>query len=132
MINLTASDLNLIQSATKVIKENYDFVKYNHTVGAAVRCKNGNTYVGVNVYSVHGACAEVVTIGTAISAGEREFECIVAVGGDNLDKIYSPCGNCRQFLMDYAPDCDIIVSTQQGDKKVKLTELLPFAYHRTD
>lgn len=132
MNSLTDSDYELVQLAEKVIKENYDSARYNHTVGAAVRCRNGNTYAGVNVYSVHGACAEVITIGTAISAGEREFECIVAVGGDDLDLIYSPCGNCRQFLMDYAPECDVIITTEQGLRKVKLEELLPFAYRRAD
>ena len=44
-------------------------------------------------------------MGTAITAGKRDFECIVAIGGDNSDIIYSPCGNCRQMLMDYWPEC---------------------------
>ncbi|MDO2411093.1 cytidine deaminase [Enterococcus faecium] len=106
--------------ATEVIKSNIDLVSFNHTVGAAVRCTNGNVYTGVNVYSNHGACAEIIALGTAISRGERDFECIVAVGGDHSDMIYSPCGNCRQFILEYAPDCEIIVSTEEGAKKSKL------------
>jgi len=44
----------------------------------AIRCRNGNIYTGVNVYSNHGACAEMIAIGSAITNGEREFECLVA------------------------------------------------------
>lgn len=65
----------------KLLLKNYDFVNYNHTVGAALRCKNGKIFVGVNVYSLHGACAEQVDIGNAITNGEREFVAIVAVRG---------------------------------------------------
>ena len=120
MSDLSTMDLELVDAATEVIKSNIDLVSFNHTVGAAVRCTNGNVYTGVNVYSNHGACAEIIALGTAISRGERDFECIVAVGGDHSDMIYSPCGNCRQFILEYAPDCEIIVSTEEGAKKIKL------------
>ncbi len=120
MSDLSTMDLELMDAATEVIKSNIDLVSFNHTVGAAVRCTNGNVYTGVNVYSNHGACAEIIALGTAISRGERDFECIVAVGGDHSDMIYSPCGNCRQFILEYAPDCEIIVSTEEGLKKSKL------------
>ncbi|HHZ7011079.1 TPA: cytidine deaminase family protein [Enterococcus faecium] len=120
MSDLSTMDLELVDAATEVIKSNIDLVSFNHTVGAAVRCTNGNVYTGVNVYSNHGACAEIIALGTAISRGERDFECIVAVGGDHSDMIYSPCGNCRQFILEYAPDCEIIVSTEEGLKKSKL------------
>ncbi|WP_242961003.1 hypothetical protein [Clostridium peptidivorans] len=73
------NDLKLIEEAKKVINKNFDEVDENHTVGAALRCKNGNIYVGVNVYAVHGSCAEYIAMGTAITAGEREFDTIVAV-----------------------------------------------------
>lgn len=129
MNNLSAEDLALLDEASNVIKDNFDDVKFKNTVGAAVRCVNGNVYTGVNMYSLHGACAEVIAIGTAISCGEREFECVVAVGGNQSDLVYSPCGNCRQFLLDYAPNCRVIVTTKDGRKKVKITELLPYAYH---
>lgn len=119
MSDLSTMDLELMDAATEVIKSNIDLVSFNHTVGAAVRCTNGNVYTGVNVYSNHGACAEIIALGTAISRGERDFECIVAVGGDHSDMIYSPCGNCRQFILEYAPDCEIIVSTEEGVKKIK-------------
>ena len=121
-------DYELIAEAKKAIRLNYDHEHYNHTVGAAIRCKNGKIYVGVNLYSLHGACAEQVAIGTAITNGEREFDAIVAVRGKEGEEIIPPCGNCRQILHDYMPDCDVIVSVLGELKKIKAKEFLPFSY----
>lgn len=126
---LTKKDETLILAAQEAIRANYDTVHCNHTVGAAVRCKSGKIYVGVNVYSLHGACAEQVAIGTAITQGEREFEAIVAVRGENGEEIIPPCGNCRQMLSDYMAECEVILSIEGKIGKVRAVELLPFAYH---
>ena len=83
MHSLADKDYELIAKAQKAIQQNYDEENHNHTVGAAVRCKSGKIYIGVNVYSLHGACAEQVAIGAAVTCGEREFEAIVAVRGKN-------------------------------------------------
>lgn len=126
--SLTEKDYELIEAAQKAIHSNYDGEKYNHTVGSAIRCGSGNIYVGVNVYSLHGACAEQVAIGAAITHGERCFETIVAVRGENGEEIISPCGNCRQILHDYMPECEVILPINGDGKKVKAEELLPFSY----
>ena len=101
-------DYQLIAEAQKAIRLNYDQEHYNHTVGAAIRCKSSKVYVGVNLYSLHGACAEQVAIGTAITNGERDFDAIVAVRGKEGGEIIPPCGNCRQILHDYMPDCALL------------------------
>ena len=88
MHSLADKDYELIAKAQKAIQQNYDEENHNHTVGAAVRCKSGKIYIGVNVYSLHGACAEQVAIGAAVTCGEREFEAIVAVRG-KTEKILS-------------------------------------------
>ena len=54
-MRIEENDYQLIAEAQKVIRLNYDQEHHNHTVGAAVRCKNGSVYVGVNLYSLHGA-----------------------------------------------------------------------------
>lgn len=128
MENLNEKDELLIQKARDVINVNFDYEKNNHTVGAALRCKNGNIYAGVNLHLNHGTCAEVIAIGSAITAGEREFDCIVAVHGDG--EILPPCGNCRQMLSEYALDCDVIITTEGKSIKIKASELIPFAYVR--
>ena len=125
---LTEQDRLLVRAAQDVIQRNYDEETSNHTVGAAVRCKSGKVYVGVNVYSLHGACAEQIAIGTAITNGEREFETIVAVRGRQDEEILPPCGNCRQILHDYMPECEVIVSVKGTPKKIAAKDLLPFSY----
>ena len=128
MEQFSERDYELIEEAQKAIRLNYDSKHYNHTVGAAVRCKSGKIYIGVNLYSLHGACAEQVAIGAAITNGERDFDVIVAVRGKAGEEIIPPCGNCRQILYDYMPECDGIVSAGGKLKKVKAKELLPFSY----
>ena len=64
---LTAQDHALIAAARAAIIRNYDHIHFNFTVGAAVRCADGEVYTGVNVYSIHGACAEQVALGAAIT-----------------------------------------------------------------
>lgn len=125
---LQEKDYELIAEAKKVIYLNYDQEKENHTVGAAIRCKNDKVYVGVNVYSLHGACAEQVAMGAAITNGERDFDTVVAVRGKEGEEIIPPCGNCRQILHDYTPNCDVIISVDGKPRKIKAKELLPFSY----
>lgn len=127
-LQLTQQDYELIERARAVIRLGYDKERRNHTVGAAVRCKSGRVYVGVNVYSLHGAGAEQVAIGSAAANGERAFSAIVAVRGEDGGEIIPPCGNCRQILCDYMPDCEVILSVEGELKKKRARELLPFSY----
>ncbi len=121
---LSQADKELIEFAADVIRENYDSVNWWHTVGAAIRTKSGKVYVGVNCDSVsHGACAEVIAMGSAITAGEREFDTIVAVLGGGTRKIIPPCGNCRQMMYLYDRNMNIIVSE---DTKVSILDLLKY------
>ena len=125
---ITEKNGELIKIGLQVLADNFDDGIYNHTVGCAVLCKNGNIYKGVNCDGIHGSCAEYITIGIAISNGEREFESVVAVRGPKGEEILPPCGNCCQILKDYMPDCEVILSEENEGFKVKAKELLPFAY----
>ena len=126
---ITEKDKELIEIGLQVLAKNFDDGVYNHTVGCAVLCKNGNIYKGVNCDGIHGSCAEYITIGIAISNGEREFDTIVAVREKHLNYVIPPCGNCRQMLFEYCPDIKVIVNDENG-KLIKVTarDLLPFAW----
>ncbi len=126
---LTAADHELIAVGLKTLEKNFDDGVYNHTVGCALRCKNGRVYSGVNCDGIHGSCAEYVTVGMAISAGEREFDTIVATHEKHLNGVIPPCGNCRQMLFEYCPDILVIVNDEEGRLiKVRARDLLPFAW----
>lgn len=127
-IDIDVDDEKLIDEAIAVIKRNY--AEPRHTVGAAVLCASGKIYTGVNIESCgYGPCAEPIAIGAAISQGEREIVSIVGVVvRGNSFAVESPCGNCRQLLFDYAPDCMVIIPHDDRVVKVRARELLPDAF----
>ncbi len=126
---LNSEDQKVISAAIEVIRRNYDGI--HHSVGAAVLCSSGKIYPGVNVESCgYGPCAEPIALGAALSSGERDFLTIVAIdGGHPGYPVMPPCGNCRQLLLDYAPDAMVILNYKNKLVKVKVTELLPAPYH---
>ena len=99
----------------------------NFAVGAAVQCKSGTVFSGSNIENLsYGLtiCAERVAIATAIAAGEREFVAL-AVVADTTEPVV-PCGACRQFLAEFAPDLIIVSATLRGNQKTEyLSHLLP-------
>ena len=126
-------DRALIEQGLQVLAENFDDGVYNHTVGCALLCKNGKVYKGVNCDGIHGSCAEYITVGMAISDGEREFDTIVAVHEKAPNCVVSPCGNCRQMMLEYCPDIQVIVNDENGELvKVTARDLLPFAWQRVE
>jgi cytidine deaminase len=118
--------IDLIQAALGA--RNQAYAPYsNFPVGAAVRGKSGAVFVGSNIENIsYGLtiCAERIAIGSAVAAGEREFVAIALVA-DTTDPIV-PCGACRQFLAEFAPDLIIVSATIRGDQKIEnLSNLLP-------
>jgi cytidine deaminase len=123
---LDSQDVELIEAAADVIRRNY--VDGRHSVGAALRGASGRIYTGVNIEScAYGPCAEPIALGAAISSGEREFTTIVAVIGGTF-AVLPPCGNCRQMLVDYAPDILVILERAGQRVKTAASALLPAAY----
>ena len=122
----------LIDAATAVLRENYHAVR--HSVGAAVLCASGRIYTGVNVESSgYGVCAEPVALGAALTNGERSILAAVAVcKRDGGYAVLSPCGNCRQLLLDYAPEADVIYMEAGALASAKVKTLLPGAYVAPD
>jgi len=123
-LDIDAQDEALIQLARETLARCYR--EDRHTVAAAVRCASGKMYTGVNVESCgYGPCAEPIAIGAAITAGEKKFAAIVAVSRNG---VLSPCGNCRQLLLDYAPDAMVILVIDGIVKKTAARNLLPGCY----
>ena len=122
----------LIEAATDVLRENYHPLK--HSVGAAILGASGQIYTGINVEaSGYGVCAEPVALGAALTNGERNFTAVVAVARRESGFIVlSPCGNCRQMLLDYAPEANVIYTDEKGIAETKAKNLLPGAYVSPD
>ena len=77
-------------------------------VGAAVRTASGKTFLGCNVENASyglAVCAERSAVFAAITAGEKQFECMaIATQGGAM-----PCGACRQVLSEFNPDLPIFI-----------------------
>ncbi len=129
MNNIDEKDKKLIEAAKKVIQRNYDSQHLRHTVGAAIRTADGQVYTGINVYSIHGACAEIIAMGKALTDGHRVFDTVVSVRLlEDKWQVVSPCGNCRQLFADYLAEGSVIVQGDSGLMKVAVRDLIPYAY----
>lgn len=127
---LDPEDELLISAAAEVLQKNFHPVR--HSVGAAVLCGSGKIYTGINIEACgYGPCAEPIALGAALSNGERQITSIVAVTKNDADApclVLSPCGNCRQLLLDYAPEATIIFKSDNNLVKANVRLLLPGAY----
>ncbi|MBQ3543600.1 MAG: cytidine deaminase [Lachnospiraceae bacterium] len=96
-------------------------------VAAAILTKKGNIYVGVciDTASTLGMCAERNAIANMITNGESQIDKVVAVMEDG--SVGSPCGACREYMMQLDKDSgEIEILTElDGFKTVKLKELIP-------
>lgn len=105
-------------------------------VGAALLAKNGKLYTGCNIENAAYTptnCAERTAFFKAVSEGIREFDAICVVGGKEgvLTAYASPCGVCRQVMMEFCdPDSfQIIVAKNREEYKIfSLRELLPMGF----
>lgn len=121
-----------LMAAAKKAKA-YAYTPYsNFNVGAALLTKNGKVFTGCNVEvaSFGGTnCAERTAIFKAVSEGEKEFKAI-AITGD-ADETY-PCGICRQVIVEFGKDIDIIIEVGGELKIFTIDDLLPHSFTGAD
>ena len=101
----------------------------NFSVGAAVECADGRVFEGCNVENAsHGAtvCAERVAMFSAIAAGCEQIDAI-AIAGPGTQPI-SPCGLCRQVMVELAPDATVIMAGETETRVRTVAELMPEAF----
>ena len=113
----------------------------NFRVGAAVLLKNGQIFVGSNQENAaypSGLCAERTALFYA-KANYPEAKIIkIAISGDHMEhpkgEITTPCGNCRQALLEYectqgSPITVLCVSSKGKVLEIpSVKNLLPFCF----
>jgi cytidine deaminase len=113
-------------------------------VGAAAQTKNGRIYTSANMENIsYGLtiCAEVGALQQASSAGALSDIIRVAVVGGPMDvsegsnpQIVTPCGRCRQLIMESAQVGNFDVEVWCASRKLeelkcyKISELLPHSF----
>lgn len=104
----------------------------NHTVAAAVMDTRGRIHTGVNVdHFTGGPCAELVAIANAAAAGAGPLVTFAAAGHGGRG-LLSPCGRCRQVILDLHPDALVAIPGTGSADISTASALLPHPYRRPD
>ncbi|XP_014255882.1 uncharacterized protein LOC106670244 isoform X1 [Cimex lectularius] len=133
--NKLDSDVQLLIKESVKARNNAYCPYSNFRVGAALLTDSGAVYPGCNVENIsYGAsiCAERVAVCNAISSGDCNIKKIVVCADSNEGPV-SPCGMCRQFIVEFSKNKDIAIylTSSKLDSKIVVTsirELLPRAF----
>jgi coenzyme F420-0:L-glutamate ligase/homotetrameric cytidine deaminase len=120
---------DLIEQARQAAKDAY--APYSgFLVGAALLSRSGRIYTAGNIENAAsgaGICAERAALARAVACGEKEFEAIAIVA--NAVEPISPCGICRQSLIEFGGDIVVIMANANGDAlTATIADLLPKAF----
>lgn len=118
----------LFELAKKAAKQAYaPYSKFK--VGAALVTATGNIYSGCNVEnSSYGLsiCAERNAIFNMVTNGDKLIREIAIYV--NSDKLFSPCGACRQVLAEFGEDITIYYGNDNEIVQTTLKEILPHTF----
>jgi cytidine deaminase len=96
-------------------------------VGAALLTRLGRVFPGCNVENAAYSatiCAERTALVSAYAAGERDIVALAVV--TDTPEPASPCGTCRQVILELAPGCVVVCANLRGDIRLcSPAELLP-------
>ena len=99
-------------------------------VGAALLGTDGSITDGCNVENASypaGICAERAALAAAVAQGVRTFRSITIATMTGTPT--PPCGMCRQALVEFAPQLEVLSVTRSGrEARWRLDELLPAAF----
>lgn len=128
----TVDEQTLIDAAVDV-RSNAHAPYSNYRVGAAVMDERGHIHTGCNVENAafpEGTCAEANAIGSMVAAGGRRIVAIAAVGGTDDIEACTPCGGCRQCILEFADENTRIILVGAGNSIdcYTIDELLPASF----
>lgn len=102
-------------------------------VGAALLGTDGSVVEGCNVENAAypaGICAERAAVAAAVARGVRSYTAIVIF--TEADVPTPPCGMCRQVLVEFAPQLEVVSITRSGAQaQWSMSDLLPAAFTPT-
>lgn len=124
-------DWDALEAAALSVRARAHAPYSGYRVGAALLTEDGRVYRGVNVENASyglAMCAERVAIGTAVADGRTRFAAIVvATEGPRPG---SPCGMCRQVMMEFPPSFPVRCISATGASRLDtdVAALLPHAF----
>ena len=131
--DLSTTDKELLQEAAKRLKNSLNKIT-NPSTSSIAKTKHGH-YFGNNIFLSNDTlvCAEASALASAAAAGDRKVDklYLIITRTDSEPRIVSPCGNCRQWLHDFArlnnQTIEVLSATSKLDKVILTDseELLP-------
>jgi len=127
----------LIDQAKKLIEKRYCKEGHHSVVAAALLTKTGKVFTALNAGTNQpsiATCAEIIAIGMANTDDPNmEIDMIVAVR-DKDSYVISPCGKCREYIVDYGPNARVIVPAENatGFDVVQASDLIPNKYKKRE
>lgn len=121
---------NELMQAAKDASKNAYAPYSNFKLGAALETVSGKIFTGVNVEnSSYGLtnCAERTAMFKAVSEGETVFKKIAIYV--NSDKLFPPCGACRQVMAEFSNNMEVIFFSDKETVVTNIQELMPFSFH---
>ena len=130
--DMTVDEQQLIDAA-KDVRPNAHAPYSGFRVGAALLDDTGAVHTGCNVENAafpEGTCAEANAIGSMVAAGGKRIVAIAAVGGAEDIEPCTPCGGCRQRILECADANTRIILIGDGNRidSYSIDELLPAAF----
>ncbi len=104
----------------------------NFKVGSCILTESGAKFVGTNIENAsYGLtiCAERVAICTALTLGYKNF---IAIAVFTKNKNVLPCGACRQFIIEFGEDIEIIYENENGIVSKLIKDLLPSSFSKSN
>lgn len=92
----------------------------HYKVGAAVETADGKRYFGCNVESVsftNTTHAEMNAIDTAVANGSKQLKRILVI--TDSPKPGFPCALCRQKIVEFGEDAEVIAANLKGEIEIK-------------
>ncbi len=104
-----------------------------YRVGAALLDDSEQVHSGCNVENAafpESICAEANAIGSMVSAGGKTIVAIAAVGGKDEIVACTPCGGCRQKILEFADgNTRVLLIGDDGNiESHTIEELLPASF----
>lgn len=136
--SMDPADFELVRKAVEASSLSYaPYSKFN--VGAAVRMSDGRVFTGANQENAafpSGLCAERTAVFYANAHADGAYIESIAItacqGGIQVCQPVSPCGACRQVLLEFnrqeTPMSVILAGSRKVLKFENVADLLPFSF----
>lgn len=126
-------ELELLLETAKQAAMNAYAPYSGYKVGAALLTDKGTIFTGCNVenssYSLTN-CAERTAIFKMVSEGENKIK-MMAIFVD-ADKLFPPCGACRQVIHEFGDEIEIVYASRIDYKLTSIKKLLPESFSLND